>query len=1099
MRRTLSVIACLACLACVCLAAAQTPAPDEARLLRFPAIHGDQIVFGYAGDLYTVPAAGGVARPLTSHAGYECFPRFSPDGKQIAFTGQYDGNTEVYVIPAAGGEPRRLTWTATLERDDVSDRMGPNNIVMGWTPDNGQVVFRSRMREFNDFKGQLYLAPLSGDLPEQLPLPRGGFCSYSPDGSRLAYNRIFREFRTWKRYRGGMADDVWIYDFKTRKTENITANPASDIIPMWSGNKVYFLSDRDPGTRMNLYVYDLGSKQTRQLTTFADFDVKFPSLGPGAIVFENGGYIYRFDLAAETLARVPIVIAYDVAQGRDAWRDVGAGGRDIDVSPDGKRVLFSCRGDIFTVPAKNGPTRRLTATPGVHERQVAWSPDGKWVVFISDASGEDELMLMPQDGSTAPEALTKGGGTYLFTVKWSPDSRKLLWSDMHLRLRYLELEGRKIHEVATGERQEFRDFTWSPDSQWIAYTKPEREFMPRVYLYSLEQNKSFPVTDAWYSADSPEFSRDGKYLFFASDRDFNPTYGQTEFNHVCLDMARVYLVPLAKETESPLKPESDEVDLKKFEPKKDEAQAAKETPADKASKDKPQEVKIKVDLDGITGRVVGLPVTPANYFGLTALKDQVYYLRAGRQDKGVTLLLYDFKERKEKELGSVRGYQITADGEKMLVIQDGGFAIVDRPRDRFEAKDRLDLSDLRLRLDRQAEWNQIFNECWRQMRDFFYLPNLHGVDWPAIRAKYQPLVKYVSHRADLTYLIGEMIGELNCGHSYVGGGDLPKVERVKQGLLGAELERDAASGYYRVKRVLQGENWNKSRRSPLTEVGVNVSAGDYILAVDGKSTKEMANIYESLVNTADKQVRLKVAAKPDPAAGREVTVVPVADELDLYYYNWVQGNIAKVDQASQGQLGYIHIPDMGPGGLSEFIKQYYPQLRKKALIVDVRGNGGGSVSPMIIERLKREMDMIEISRNTTPAPDPTAVHVGPKVALLDEFSASDGDIFPYRFRRNGMGELIGKRSWGGVVGIRGSLPLLDGGYLNRPEFASYDTTGKEWIIEGHGVDPDIVVDNDPAQEFAGVDEQLNKAIEVLLAKLKAQPNELPPPPPSPVK
>ncbi|MBI5215077.1 MAG: PD40 domain-containing protein [Ignavibacteriae bacterium] len=1072
-------------------------AQDEARLLRFPTIYGNQIVFSYATDLYTVSATGGVARKLTNDEGVELFARFSPDGKWLAFTGQYDGNTEVYLMPSQGGVPKRLTYTATLGRDDVSDRMGPNNLVMGWKHDNKSIVFRSRMKEFNDFKGQLYLASVDGGLVENLPLPRGGFCSYSPDDKKLAYNRIFREFRTWKRYRGGMADDISIYDFETKKTENITNNPALDIIPMWSGNKIYFISDRDEAKRMNLYSYDLTSKETKQLTTFKDYDIKFPSLGDKAIAFENGGYIYKFDLATEKTEKVSIRIDDDMVGSRGGILKVNDQVTNYEISPDGKRALFGARGDVFTVPAKNGVVRNITSTPGIHERNSKWSPDGKWIAYISDASGEDEIYIEPQDGSAPPTQLTKNGDSYKFQIYWSNDSKKLLWADRKQRLQFVDVDSKDITLVAESKAFEFNQYGWSPDSKWITYTMPEVEMMNKVNLYSLESGKSTAVTDGWYDASQPVFSSDGKYLFFVSDRDFNPLYSATEWNHAYQDMSRIYFLTLAKDTESPFKPKSDEVSIK--EEKKEEKKDAKDKKEKKDEEKKEDKVVVKVDLDGLKDRIVGLPIQAANYGNVNSVGNTLYYTRRGSKDEQTQFMIYDLSEQKETNLGEIGSYEISADQKKMLVSKDRSYAIIDLPKSKIEMKDKLDLSGMEVKLDRKGEWNQIYNECWRQMRDFFYDPNMHGVDWKAMQKKYAPLVEYVSHRVDLTYIIGEMIGELNVGHAYVGGGDYPKAPRVPLGLLGAELERDASSNYYRIKKILKGQNWEKSKRSPLTEIGVNVKEGDYILAVDGKSTKEMNNIYEALVNTAGKQVKLKVNSDANEKGSRDVVVIPTDNEASLYYYTWVQNNIRKVDEATNGKVGYIHIPDMGVNGLNEFVKYFYPQLKKKALIIDDRGNGGGNVSPQIVERLRREVAMISIARNTVPTTDPDAMVWGPKVLLLDEFSASDGDIFPYRFKKYKLGKLIGKRSWGGVVGIRGSLPLLDGGFLNRPEFSRFGLDEQNWIMEGYGVDPDIVVDNDPAKEYAGVDEQLTKAIEVILEELKTQEKKLPPVPKYPDK
>ncbi len=1066
----------------------QAAGQEESRLLRFPAIYEDQVVFTYAGDLYTVSSSGGVARRLTSDEGFEMFARFSPDGKTIAFTGQYDGNTEIYLMPVGGGTPKRLTFTATLGRDDVADRMGPNNITMTWLHDNKTIVFRSRMNSFNSFKGSLFKVDRDGDMPEQLPVPFGGFCSFSPDDGKMAYNRIFREFRTWKRYRGGMADDVWIFDFKTKKLENITNNPAQDIIPMWAGDKIYFISDREPEKRMNLYVYDLKTKETRQLTHYTDYDIKFPSLGKKAIVYEYGGYLYKFDLAGEQAQKVPVIIPGDFPGSRPHFKKVDKNISNYEIAPDGKRALFGAHGDVFTVPQKHGITRNLTHSAGIHDRNSKWSPDGKWIAFISDRSGEDEIYIIQHDGGE-PVQVTNDAETYKYQILWSPDSKKILWSDRRQRLRYVDIRTKKITEVDQSPVWEMHNYNWSPDSRWITYSKSdEKTLVWRVYLYSLDKKRSYPVTDNWYDAGNAVFGSEGKYLFFTSSRDFSPTYSHVESNHAYLDMDRIYLITLNRKVESPFAPKNDEVEIGKKKDDKDK----KKNGADK-------KVTVTIDLDNIFNRVVQLPVKPANYFSITPVGSKVYYMRRGSKDEKAQLLMYDLKEQKETELGAIGGYEISADQKKMLVNQNGKYAIIDLPSSKIKTDNPLDLSGLELLRNPHAEWEQIFTESWRQMREFFYAPNMHGVDWPAMREKYKPLLPYINHRNDLTYVIGEMVGELNVGHAYVAGGDRPQPPRIKTGLLGAVLSKDEKSGYFKIEKILNGQNWDKKLVSPLQAIGVDAKEGDYILAVDGQSTKDLRNIYSALINKAGKQVRLALNSKPQAAGQREVTVIPIADESSLYYYNWVQNNIKKVNEATEGKVGYIHIPDMGNRGLNEFIKHYYPQLTKKALIIDVRGNGGGFVSPQIIERLRREIAMITIARNTIPRPEPNGLLYGPMVALADEYSASDGDIFTFRFKKYKLGKVVGKRTWGGVVGIRGPLPLIDGGQLYKPEFSRYNVEGDEWIMEGVGVEPDIFVDNDPAKEFAGIDQQLNKAIEVILEELKTKEKTVPPPPPYPDK
>ena len=1058
-------------------------AQQEARLLRFPTIHGNQLVFSYTGDLYTVASQGGVARKITNDAGYEMFARFSPDGKQLAFTGQYDGNTEVYVMPASGGEPVRLTYTATLQRDDISDRMGPNNIALTWK-DNENIVFRSRMHSFNDFKGKLYTASTKGGLPEELPLPVGGFCSYSPDKSQLAYNRVFREFRTWKYYQGGMADEIWVYDFKTKKTEKITDNPNQDIMPMWIGKEIYYISDRD--RTMNLFCYNTETKQTQKVTDFKEFDIKFPSLGDKSIVFENGGYIYNFDVTTKKANKITIYLEEDFVGGRSTLVDASRRINGVDISPDGNRLVVNARGDVFTVPAKSGITRNLTETSGVHERNPRWSPDGKWIAYISDETGEDEIYVRTQDGLQKPVKLTSNSDTYKYAFDWSPDSKKILWSDKMQRLRYLDVDSKKITDVEQTLNGEIRGFNWSSDSRWITYTLPRFNTTSVIVIYNLENKDKQIVTDEWFDSYNSSFSSDGKYLFFTSSRNFSPTYSSTEWNHVYNNMDKIYFVTLKKSTPSPFAYVNDEVTIK-ADTTKIGADTTKPANAPKKST-------IEIDFDGIQGRSLEVNVPAGRYSGVFCVGDNVYYSR------GASTYMFDLKKNKETELGNFFISVVSPDYKKVLVRsgRGGGFAVIDLPKGRTAVEETISLSDVKVVVDLRAEWNQIYNECWRQMRDFFYDPKMHGVDWKSIQKKYQPLVQHVNNRNDLNYIIGEMIGELNCGHAYISGGDKSEPRRVATGLLGARLSRDN-SGYYRIDKILEGRNWSSQLRSPLTEAGIDANEGDIITHINGKSTRDMNDIYAALYDKAGKQVELTLNKSASADGGRKIIVKPIADESALYYFNWVQSNVDKVNKATDGKVGYIHIPDMSAEGLTEFVKHYYPQLNKSALIIDDRGNGGGNVSPMIIERLQRELSMMAAPRNGQPTPKPDGMMPGPKVLLLDKYSASDGDLFPYQFKFHKLGKTVGVRSWGGVVGIRGTLPLIDGGALNRPEFAHYDAEGKQFVIEGYGVDPDYVVDNDPAKEYEGIDEQLNKAIELILEDLKTNPGKYPARPPYPNK
>ena len=1065
----------------VLVASLQLVAQEEARLLRFPTVSGNQLVFSYAGDLYTTGINGGMARKLTSDVGYEMFPKFSPDGKEIAFTGQYDGNTEVFKIPATGGVPQRLTYTATLGRDDIGDRMGPNNIVMTWTPDGKNIVYRSRKKSFNDFRGQLYTVDVSGGLSKEIPLSDGGFASYSPDGSKLAFNWVFREFRTWKYYRGGMADDIRIYDFKSGKVDKVTDSPAQDVFPMWIGTEIYFVSDRD--RTANLFVYDTATKATRKVTDFTDYDIKFPSHSDTHIAFEKGGYIYLFDVKTQESKKLTINISNDQPWSRNEWKNASKTITGAALSPNGERVVFSARGDIWSLPATKGITRNLTSTSGVNERGADWSPDGKHIAYISDKTGEFEIYMEKQDGSEEPVQLTKGGNTYIFSLEWSPDSKKILYNNKKRELCYVDVDTKNVTVVETSDRSTGFSYSWSPDSKWITYTRPQAD-MTVIRLYNLDNKKSHEVTENWYESSSPTFSRDGKYLFFTSARDFNPVYSQTEWNHAYVDMSRIYFITLAKETPSPFAPENDVVKVGEEE-KKDTTNTKVKV--------------VKIDLDGIQDRVLSLPVNAGSYYGVTAVDNKVYYATMSASSQESKMKVYDLKEKKETELGSKVNFALSANGKKMLVRMDGKWGVIDLPTSKISIDKAVDLSNMKVNVDLKAEWQQMYDEAWRQMREFFYDPGMHGVNWKDVYKKYNQLVPYIGHRSDLAYITGEMIGELNVGHAYSQNGEKPEPERIKTGLLGAEISRDK-SGYFRIDEILKGANWSKELTSPLRAVGVNVNEGEYIISVDGTPVNTTDDLYKLLVGKANTEVMLEVNSKPSPAGSREVLVNTIDDESALYYHKWVHGNIAKVSEQTGGKVGYLHIPDMGVEGLNEFAKYYYPQVLKEGLIIDVRGNGGGNVSPMIIERLMRQLTYMTMHTGQQQGDaNPVGMHVGPKVTLLDKYSASDGDLFPYRFQVNKIGKTIGTRSWGGVVGYSGSIPLIDGGSIVTPSYAPYDKDGKGFIIEGTGVVPDIIIENDPAEQYKGIDAQLNKAVEVVLQELKEHPVKLAPVPAYPVK
>lgn len=1053
---------------------------NESRILRYPNASQNEITFCHGGDVFVVPISGGIARRITSSEGIEMYPRFSTDGSKIAFTGEYDGNREIYIIPAIGGTPVRKTYS--MDIPNLPDRMGPDKIIMQWVNSDNEILYRSRQESWNAWVGKLYTFSIDGGLPNQVEVPVSGFASFSPDASKMAYNRIFREYRTWKRYKGGQADDIWIYDFKQKSLKNITNNSAQDIIPIWHGEKIFYLSDRDK--IMNIFVYNTKTKETKKVTNFDEYDVKFPSWGSKYIAFENGGYIYLLDPITETTQKVNITVSEDFPDSRTSIIDVKNNIRSFEISPQGNRALFTSRGDIFTVPASKGNILNLTKSSGVHERNAVWSPDGKWIAYISDKSGENNIYIVKPDGSDEIK-LTNIEKSYIFEIKWSPDSKKIIFSDKLMKLYYMDVSSKKVVTVANSDYWEIRNYTWSPDSKWIAYSDLVNRSNPVIHLYSIESGNTIQATDNYFSSFEPEFSSDGKYLFFVSDRTFNPTLGNFEMSYTYNNMSKIYGITLQDTLKSPFIFESDEVVIEDEEKSK--------------SKKKKEEFNIVVDSDNIIGRIFELPLSPGNYSSLKYKNDKLYYIYSSGSKKP-SLMSYDFDKKTEDEVGEISAFEISQDGKKIIFPERGEYYIEDL-HSKVKAKDgRLNLSDMKVYLDRREEWAQIFDESWRQMRDFFYDPNMHGVDWEKIKIKYSVLLPHVVHRIDLSYIMGEMIGELNIGHAYVGGGDMPSVDNVPIGLLGAEYEIDGSGQAYRITRILKGRNWDENTRSPLTDPGFGIKEGDYILAIDDIKMSEENHPYKALVNKAGKYVKITYNSTSSFAGAKEINVKTIASEDGLRYFNWVEKNREYVEKKTNGKIGYVHIPNMMTDGLNEFVKYFYPQIRKEGLIIDDRYNGGGFVSQMIIERLRRVLTMASIARNQKSVNTyPSAVFAGPMVCLLNELSASDGDIFPYQFRKNGLGKLIGKRSWGGVIGIRGSLPLLDGGYLFKPEFGNFGADS-EWILEGVGTDPDIVIDNHPSKEIIGEDEQLDKAIEIILEEANSPDNKgIPDPPKYPIR
>ena len=1040
---------------------------EEARLLRFPSVGGDKIAFTYAGDLYTVSVNGGKAAKLTSHIGYETFSRFSPDGKTIAFTGQYDGNTEVYLVPAEGGVPERLTYTPTLTRDDIGDRMGPNNIVMCWTPDGKNVVFRTRWYTFSGLRGLLYQAPVDGSDMKQIPSTEGGFCSYSPDGKYLAMNRMFREFRTWKYYRGGQADDIWINKVGTTQLENITNNPAQDIFPMWVGEEIYFMSDRDH--TMNLFCYNTRTKETSKVTNFTEYDCKFPSYSKDYIVFENGGYIYKYSVSGKKCEKVPVEIVSDDIYARPKLSDpvdkstvaYSMMSMGYALSPDGKRIVTNVRGNLLSIPATKGATYPLTTSSASHEKSPAWSPDGKLLAYFSDATGEYQLHFMDPSDPSTERCVTKFETGFPGRLRWSPDSKRVFFTNEKSELYMYDLPTDKLKILFKSETGAMRNFQLSPDGNWIAFNEAAENNISVIKLFNISDGKTYPVSTKWYESHQPIFSSDGKYLFYVSAREFQAVYSRTEWNAVYSTESYIVAVPLSKDTPNPLLLKGDEYGAVAESVKSDAGSAVG---------------KMKVDIDGIIERTFVLPIGPGKYSVTAAVNGVLYYAQNGKPKK------LSLETMKASDVAKQLILTFTPDGKKALVMDRGKLFVVNGAT--LSGDEAVPMEDMRFMIDYAQEWKQIYDETWRVYRDHFYVENMHGKDWKAIHDKYAALLPYVKHRQDLTYIIGEMIAELNCGHAYVTTGEAPQADRIKMGLLGGKFSK-ASNGSFRIEKIFAGEEWNEARRSPLAQPGLDVKVGDYILAINGVPASSYKNIYQALVGKAGVTVALKVASKPSGEDSRTIYVKTIADESKLAYYDWVQNNIRKVEQMSGGQIGYIHIPDMSVAGLDEFTKLFYTQLDKKALIIDDRMNGGGNVSPMIIERLQRVVYRMNTYRNGGKqlATIPDATHHGPKVCLVDKYSSSDGDLFPYGFQRLGIGPIIGTRTWGGIVGISGSQIYKDGQDVRTPMFTSYSTDGK-WIIENHGVDPDILVDINPFEDYLGNDAQLNKAVEYLLEQLK---------------
>jgi tricorn protease len=1086
----------------VVLAAA--PAHAQTKLLRFPDIHGETIVFSYAGDLWRAPSSGGTATRLTAHPGQELFAKFSPDGRWIAFTGQYDGDEQVYAIPAEGGVPKQLTFYPA--RGPMAPRWGYDHQVYGWTPDGKSVLFRSSREGFTVADGRLYVVDVEGGLPRPLPMLQAGAGDFSPDGRRLAYSPLDRDFRAWKRYEGGWAQDLWIIDLTTNEAANFTNQKRTDRDPMWIGDTIYFASDRD-GT-LNLYAYGVSSGRTTQVTHSTEWDVRWPSSdGRGQIVYELGGELQVFDLAAGDSRDTPILVPDDGVAMRPSRVSAEKQIEDFELAPGGERALFVARGDVFTAPIEKGPTRNLTRTSGAHDKWARWSPDGTQVAFVSDQSGEDEIWVVPQDGSEAPRQLTRNGQVMRYAAEWSPDGTRLAFSDKNGKLFVLTVADGSMVEVADESRNQVRHYVWSPDSRWLAFSLTVSDRARSISIWSRADGATRRVTGELFDEYGVAWDPEGAYLFYLSDREYAPQISTTEWNFATDRQTSIFALALRKDVPHPFPPESDEVGAESEAAGEEngDGKDAGDKKDDKGEK-KEEKVEVGIDFEGLADRVARVPVEADNYEGLAATKGHLLYVKTGpfyygrEADVKPSLQIFSRKERKAEALAEdVEGYALSRDGKYVLVRHSEGYA-------RYEAKpkgkdSKKDVSTAGLMVDRvpAQEWAQIFDEVWRRNRDFFYVPNMHGYDWEALRDQYRPLLKYVAHRSDLNYVIGEMIAELSIGHTYIEGGDFEIPERPKVALPGADFELDEGAGRYRLTRIFQGQNEEPRYRAPLTEVGLDAREGDYLLAIDGEAVGPRQNPYGMLRYKADRPVELTLNESPTLEGARKVRFQPISDESKVRYLGWVENNRRKVAEATGGRVGYIHVPDMSADGIYEFIKWYYPQIRKEGLIVDVRGNGGGNVSQMLVGRLSRVLLGARFSRNNDhPGTYPIDVFYGHLVCLINEDSASDGDIFPARFKKAGLGPLIGKRTWGGVTGITNRGPLIDGGRIYVPEFGTNDIDGS-WIIEGEGVSPDIEVENDPRSVIEGRDPQLERGIVEVVKMMEAEPRTLPQRPAPPVK
>ncbi|MBK7290856.1 MAG: PD40 domain-containing protein [Chitinophagaceae bacterium] len=1058
--------------------------PVDTRMLAQPAISSSHIAFVYAEDIWIANKYGSNPRRLTIDEGAESNPVFSPDGKTIAFNGEYDGNIDVFTIPVEGGIPTRLTWHPSPD------------IVRGFTPDGKSVLFLSPRNAFNNRYAQLYTVAVTGGMASQLAIPNAGWATYSPDGKQMAYTPLNDAFKQWKHYRGGSIANIWIFNFSDNATVRIPqpTGGCNDVSPMWMGNMIYFRSDRNG--EFNLFSYNTATKEIKQLTTFKDFPILNASAGNGIIVFEQAGYLHTYSPGESNTKRIKVGIATDLLELRSRFAKGADYVRSADISPTGQRVVFDFRGDIVTLPAEKGDARNLTQTTSAHEKYPAWSPDGKNIAYFSDASGEYQLHIKSQDGKgDAKSYKLNGTGFYANTV-WSPDSKKISFVDNGRNLYILDVSSGSINKVDADElyvpgpfRSQFG--SWSSDSKWMAYTKVTATQFQRIFLYDIDKNKSIALTDGLSDATEPIFDKGGKYLFFFASTDAGPVINWfDQSNQDMRSTNSIYLVTLQKETISPFAKESDEEKVK------DQADTSK-TKKDTAPPSEKKSTSLAIDWDGIQNRIIDLPIPAGNYNQLGMGKEgELLYVANDDNGSGV-MHKYDINKRKDNEVMPMNGYILSADGKKMLYANSGKWFTSGAGEKGEPGKGMLNVESIEIKIEPKEEWPQIFDEAWRVNRDYFYDPGMHGTNWLAIKKKYEVFLPDLACRNDLNVLIQWMCSELAVGHHRLtdGGDHLHNSKKVSGGLLGADFTID--KNRYQIKKIYGGLNWNPNLRSPLTEPGVNAKEGDYIVAVNGKNVSATDNLYSFFENTAGKIVELTISTTPDNAASRVVKVVPVANESSLRNRDWVEGNLKKVNEATKGQVAYVYVPNTTTLGHEYFKRYFFPQANKKAIIVDERFNGGGQLADYYIDLLQKPYQAYWNMRYGKDLKSPSASIQGPKVMIIDETAGSGGDMLPWMFRKFNVGTLVGKRTWGGLVGILGFPEFLDGGGVTAPNVAIWTKDG--FVVENVGVAPDIEVEQTPADVIKGRDPQLEKAIEVALKELEKNPQTEPKRPPYPNK